>query len=206
MKPGKIVGIYLAAGNSSRFGSNKLEQILHGQALGSIALKTALQSKLDQIIVVTKPKDKLDWITQQFQSLYKNKLIITSCKRAQDGQAYSLMCGLKKSEQLGAQAIVVLLADQPFIASTMIDGLIKQFVQAVEIPFIASSIKGIFHPPILFHKKIFPLLLAELSGDRGAHYFIKKHLHDGKFIHYTNPVPFIDIDTKEDFECICLIE
>ena len=50
----KIAGIYLAAGNSSRMGSNKLALPVGTMTVGSLALETALKSSLDKVYIITK--------------------------------------------------------------------------------------------------------------------------------------------------------
>ena len=50
----KITGVYLAAGSSSRMGSNKLALPVGTKTLGSLAVQTALKTPLDQIYIITK--------------------------------------------------------------------------------------------------------------------------------------------------------
>lgn len=57
-----IVAVYLAAGASKRMGSNKLLLPLGNGCLGSKALRTAVCSKVNHTIVVTKKGDSLEWI------------------------------------------------------------------------------------------------------------------------------------------------
>ena len=45
----KIAGVYLAAGSSSRMGSNKLQLPVGTKTLGSLAVQTALQTSLHRI-------------------------------------------------------------------------------------------------------------------------------------------------------------
>ena len=58
----KVIGIYLAAGDSRRMGTNKLLLDIGGIPLGSLALQAALESKVHQVLVITKRDDRLTWI------------------------------------------------------------------------------------------------------------------------------------------------
>src|SRR5699024_1851160 len=112
---------------SSRFGSNKLQAPIQNISLGSLALQTAMLSKLDKIIVVTKPNDSLQWLSDKVIAA-EGRWIKAECKHAEKGLSYSLRCGLKAAEKLGAMAIVVMLADQPFITKKLINDIIYAFL------------------------------------------------------------------------------
>ena len=103
-----IIGIYLAAGNSRRMGRNKLALPVGKMALGSLALDTAVQSILNGIGIITNEKDNLSWIPDRLKNHKKCKVII--CPDADDGQSASLRCGIEYAKEIGASAIVVLLA------------------------------------------------------------------------------------------------
>ena len=50
----KVIGIYLAAGDSRRMGTNKLLLDIGGIPLGSLALQAALESKVHQVLARTR--------------------------------------------------------------------------------------------------------------------------------------------------------
>ncbi|WP_248925146.1 nucleotidyltransferase family protein [Paenibacillus hamazuiensis] len=57
-----VIGIYLAAGQSSRMGTAKLSlELPDGRRLGTLALAEALLSRLAGIVAVTRPGQRLDW-------------------------------------------------------------------------------------------------------------------------------------------------
>ena len=61
----KIAGVYLAAGSSSRMGSNKLQLPVGTKTLGSLAVQTALQTSLHRIYIITKETDDTSWLPSE---------------------------------------------------------------------------------------------------------------------------------------------
>ncbi len=190
-----IVGIYLAAGNSTRMGSNKLALPLGERTLGSTALQAALQSNLDKVILVTKELDQLQWVP--ISDLYHDKLLHVRCKHAEEGQAESIKCGLKVARLHKASAIVFILADQPFIKTEQLNRMIS-LAQRDRPSYIACRYENIPQPPVLFHWRLFSRL-AQLHGDEGARKIIRED-PSGLMIEYENEISFFDADTPSDYE------
>ncbi|NDI37097.1 nucleotidyltransferase family protein [Chengkuizengella sediminis] len=198
----RIVGVFLAAGKSDRMGNNKLNLPLGKQTLGSITLKTAIHSSLDHLVVVTKEQDTPQWISPFLLSPpSKKKWTQQTCKSAIKGQAYSIKCGVKKAMQLQPKAIMILLADQPFISKEMINKLINCYIQHKDAYFVAACYQNTISPPILFSHQMFPAIM-QLEGDVGARYLLKKEKwrETGIILPFEHSIPFLDVDTKEDYE------
>jgi len=191
-----IVGIYLAAGHSSRMGTCKLSLPLAGDPLGTIALKEIVQSKINSLIIVTKDI-QTSWL-RSVESLLTSSVhwenIISL--QAHLGQSYSLRTGIQRAIQIGADSVVIFLADQPFITSHMINRLIHQSKKAKD--FVAAFDGEHIKPPILFHQKAFPYLLS-VHGDQGARSLLKKGVLKGINVH-VDPANLLDVDTKEQYE------
>ncbi|MGG0590157.1 NTP transferase domain-containing protein [Priestia megaterium] len=198
-----IVAVYLAAGASKRMGSNKLLLPLGNGCLGSKALRTAVCSKVNHTIVVTKKGDSLEWIDPiLFSEAYQQKWSHTSCSSALKGQSASLKCGLKKAKELSADAIIVLLADQPLISIVLIDTFVSLFENHSSAPFISSFYQGIARAPVLFSKQMFSSL-DKLQGDQGARKIIRqKGPGNGMSYECTDASLFMDVDTKQAYERI----
>lgn len=198
MNQQKIIGIYLAAGQSSRFGQNKLLASLGKVPLGSMALETALQSKLDEVFVVTKKGDLLKWLPEALRAKYRKKVKILPCTRSNKGQSFSLKYGLDKAKKAGAIAIVVILADQPCISVHLINQLIEYYHAHRLLTFIGATYRGTISPPILFDARFFPRLY-ELKGDTGARQLIQHNVHLGYLFEITDPILHTDVDTVDDY-------
>ncbi|MFC3885744.1 nucleotidyltransferase family protein [Bacillus songklensis] len=206
MNEAKIIGIYLAAGKSRRMGSNKLFLPLGDDRLGSRALKTALQSSLDHIVVITRQDDFLEWVHPSlFLEPFNKRWSYLPCPKAEQGQSLSLKCGIQKAQSLQADGIIILLADQPFISKEMLDELISLFNDKRSYDFVAASYNDIPRPPILFSKNQFSHLL-KLKGDEGARRLLRKSgCHHGLMKHYDDYANFIDIDTREEYELVKML-
>lgn len=196
----KIVGIYLAAGNSSRMGSDKLKLQVGTMTLGSLALETALKSSLDKIYIITKDTDDVDWLPDEVKS--DTRCIILKCSTAHKGQSESLRCGIHQAQFDHADAVIVMLADQPFITVQMIEEMILCMKKNPTSKFVATSHKQSIMPPVLFSSSMYANLLT-LRGDAGA----RTILH-GDFLQYGKQLPcadnrlIFDVDTVEDYQAL----
>jgi molybdenum cofactor cytidylyltransferase len=189
----RIIGLFLAAGNSSRMGTDKRCLPVSQVPMGSMALEQAVKSELDHVLVVTREKDALDWVRKD------------SCKWSHlpcrsYGIGDSIRCGLQAALDLEADAVMILLADQPFITPDIINTLIHTYQKHPEFFFVAAgNNQQIPMPPVLFSKSSYPFLL-QLAGDQGARHVIRKKLqHEGKVIQFQEPLFFYDVDTYDDY-------
>ncbi|EKN64562.1 NTP transferase domain-containing protein [Schinkia azotoformans] len=191
-----IVGIYLAAGRGSRMGQNKLVLPLGNHPLGSYALRTALHSELDHIIVVFPDEE---WTLKALKPYFTEKITAIQCPNSHLGLSYSLNFGIQSSHTTDVAGVVILLADQPFIHFEMINSLINIFRQE-KVDYVASSFNNIIRPPFLIGKQLFPLL-QQLKGDNGAKKLLTGNsVLNGRVLPYENERLFFDIDTMEEYE------
>ncbi|MEI5909253.1 nucleotidyltransferase family protein [Bacillus spongiae] len=190
----KIIGVYLAAGNSKRTGPgiHKLYFPIQQIPLGNLGLRSALASNLHDVIVVT---NDVHWI---LPSLREDRIIIHSCEQSTYGPAHSLHSGILEAERLEADGVLVMLADQPFITSELLNQIMEQFQLDKSVDFVATSFKGIPQPPVLFSNRLFSKLKC-LSGNRGAHSILKDPQYKRKILSYDQPELLRDIDTWEDY-------
>lgn len=197
MKNG-IIAIYLAAGKSSRMGGNKLSLPLSTCTIGSSALRTALSSSLEHVLVVSKIADSLDWIDPSlFCSPYSSQWSPVVCDDAEKGQAHSLQRGLHAAMSMNPKGIMVLLADQPFLSRSIIEQLITVYNHAHQGDFVAASFEETPRPPVIFSPRVIPKLM-KLQGDVGARKIFQEL--EGMFVEFREARDFYDIDTKEDYE------
>lgn len=191
-----IIGIYLAAGESKRMGCPKLSLPLGNKKLGSYGLEAALNSEVDLVIVVKREKN-LEWLNTFLNNKeYKNKLVHITCKTAYLGISETIKHGIKLALLIEAEAVVIMLADQPFMTKETINVLIKQFKKTNTNYIAIGNDQSPPQPPVLFNSNLFPTLL-QLEGDKGARGIF--HLVPGLIIDYKNKTLFFDIDTPEDY-------
>ncbi len=195
----------MAAGQSRRMGQPKLCLPVEGNPLGSMALDAAVASSLDGIAVVTRADDPMDWIPSRMTAdPYRRRWIQVPCESSPLGMAESLKCGLRAAHCRNATAVLVLLADQPFVSSDMIDALIAQYRDGVQAnkAYIAAEYEGIVRPPVLFGSGMFAKLLR-LEGDAGARNLIQGEGRErGLAIGWHDAACFLDIDTRDDYDAL----
>ena len=200
----KIVGIYLAAGNSSRMGSHKLALPVGTMTVGSLALETALKSPLDEIYIITKETDDADWLPVEMK--LDAKCTIIKCSTAHEGQSESLRCGIQRAQANRADAVIVMLADQPFITIQMIEEMIACMKDNPTCRFVATTYEQSIIPPVLFSSSMYNELLI-LRGDKGARTILQgDFLRKGKLLPCTDKRLVFDVDTKADYQTLHTIE
>lgn len=193
----RLVGIFLAAGKSSRMGCSKLNLPLGNKFVGSMAFEAALDSNLDITIAVTRKGDSLHWFTP-FSKMKGWRLL--ECQHADEGLSASLKVGVRAASQLGAAGVLVILADQPNITVQMINRLVEEFSDSQDYDYISFTHKGIAKPPLLMSRKLFPFI-ERLEGDQGAREIIRgRERGSGKHLMPDGNDCFFDVDTMEDYQ------
>ncbi|MFJ7849690.1 nucleotidyltransferase family protein [Peribacillus sp. NPDC097264] len=189
----RISGIYLAAGNSYRMGTNKLTLTLGNKEIGRWGLEKALDSNLDDIILISQHQNRLD-----LSGLCTQKVMEVEVTKSNAGQSHSLKVGIEQANILHSDAVIILLADQPFITTDMINQLIKIYKQKPTTSFVASSFLDIIQPPILLDNQLFSKIL-HLTGDQGAKKILKEQMEQGILLPFNDEQLFTDIDCMKEY-------
>jgi molybdenum cofactor cytidylyltransferase len=190
MAAGPVSAILLAAGSSSRMGKLKQLMPLGESTILEQTLDNLLSSKLTEVIVV------LGYEAEEIMKSISGrpvKLVVNPLHRK--GMSTSIAAGLKFVDSQ-AQAVMLVLGDQPYIDSPTINRLIDAF---------GSSKKGIAIPtykgkrghPLIFARK-YDKPLSNLSGDIGGREIIKEHPEDVLEVPVKCEGIVIDIDTPPD--------
>jgi molybdenum cofactor cytidylyltransferase len=180
-------------------GQPKLSITLHkDEKLGAMALREAYQSKLNRILLVTRGGDSLTWLPGEYDLNERiNRSGRVVCDAADQGMSYSLRCGIEAAQTEGADAVIVMLADQPFISAMMIDRMIAAYELQPEAHYVASGDRGVKKPPILWASSMFPVLF-QLQGDEGARSILASPEYRGIIVEEALAFRFHDADTLED--------
>ena len=189
----KITGLYLAAGHSVRMGTDKLSLPFGNQLLGMWALEKTLHSHLDEIIVISNHVNFL-----HYKMVEDEKRMVSILEVGGGNQSDSIKAGLDKAIELQSDAIMIILADQPFISIKMINQLMKIYKQDRIKSFVAPLFNGSMRPPILLSKKLFPALY-KLEGDQGAKQILIDKRHEGVLVPFFDRKLFIDIDKIDEY-------
>lgn len=165
-----IIGILLAAGESTRFGTNKLLHLLPDSKI-PIAVQSAkhiLQALPDSIAVVREDNLQLNSLLQE------TDILLIGNRNAELGMSSSICCAIKAVKQLfpAAKGCVMALADMPYISP----GIIKQVADSIQAGELiaAPQYKNQRGHPVGFSYQLFDELLT-LQGDVGAKSLLDKY-------------------------------
>jgi len=186
----KVAALVLAAGSSRRMGgANKLLQPVGGIAMLRRVVNAALASRCTSVRVVTgadadAAQTCLDGLDVQF---------VNNPDHA-TGMASTLRCGLA-ALPADADAVVVLLADMPWIDGSHIDRLLAAFDP--QQPKIIAPVKdGRRGNPILWPRQFFAEMAA-VSGDVGAREVLQRHAAQIDSVAFDDDAIFVDLDTPQ---------
>ena len=158
-----VAGLLLAAGTSSRFGSeNKLLEDVDGEPIVRHAARTLADSHVDPIVVVLghearRVRDALEGLSLEF-------VVNEAYER---GQASSVRTGIRTIRgRTAADAVVVALGDMPFVDSATVDALVAAYAAGTG-DALAAAYEGERGNPVLFDARFFEQL-TDVEGDIGG--------------------------------------
>ena len=197
----KIAMIMLAAGNSRRFGANKLLYEVDGlpmykHVLGQlIQVKGQLEEESDRIYTGNLPdiKCRITVVTQYdtiAETAGKQGIEVLYNPHPEMGISSSLKIGL--SANLDADAVLFTVSDQPWLTFDTICKLIQALLDSGK-QIACISCQGKMGNPCIFRKKYYEELLT-LEGDKGGKRVIMKHLEDTCIYEVKNARELKDID------------
>lgn len=187
-----VACIILAAGLSSRFGSEKLVASFGpiGKSLIQNAVDVANGSKSNYVLLVLGHKS--DEVMEKLK-LGRAQMVLN--KDFRRGLSTSIRTGISNVPG-DCEGAILMVADQPFLSTRLLDRLIDAFRRKkAKAKIICLSFKGEPRNPALFSKEYFPKLNS-ISKDHGAKQVIAKHMQDATLINVDDERVFLDIDTR----------
>ena len=195
--------IYMAAGNSRRFGSNKLFYELDGKPMYRHLLdhlaeiknrynKSKSDSQTIDITVVTRYREILDYCA-----------CIPDCHAvispdSEKGISYTIKAGIMavhEQKKTGMQDYYMFaVADQPYLKSQSMIKLIDKVLENKGNKRLVFSLRcgNAVGNPCVFHSSLIPQLLS-LEGDKGGRSVAKKY--DCVYVDIADARELTDIDT-----------
>ncbi len=189
-RPERVI-VLLAAGGGSRFrgDGHKLSAKISGtddddaRTVIERALDSALAAGVGPVLVVTGAA------TDVIPARLLRAVTVCHNEHWYEGQITSLRTGIEAARSLGAAAVVVGLADQPFIAPSA-----WQAVAAASGPIAVATYEGRRANPVKLDAEIWDLLPT--SGDEGARALMRVRPELVREVACTGSPA--DIDTTED--------
>ena len=187
-----IFSVILAAGSASRFGAPKQLAEYQGQSLVGRAVDLGQQANGQQTVLVV----GAEW-QQVVEDCRSPAPFIARNENFDRGMASSIACGVRAVIPV-ADAVLILLADQPLITSDHLSTLRAAWLDS-PCSIVASSYSDIVGPPVIFPSVYFDALL-NLRGDAGARSVIENNSQSVIEIPFADAA--IDIDTPSDLHNI----
>jgi molybdenum cofactor cytidylyltransferase len=187
----RIAALILAAGHSTRMGSNKLlAELPDGRPMIAHTVERAMASACSPLIIVTGHQD--DAIRNALTDLPVR--FVHAADYAQ-GISASLNAGITElSADIGAALIC--LGDMPLIEAHVFRQLISAFNPVEGREIILPRFDGQRGNPVLWGKRFFPELLR-LTGDTGARQILPHHMEFVAEIDVETDTVLRDFDTPE---------
>ena len=187
-----ISAILLAAGESKRMGRTKLLLKWGQRTIIEKSVDTLLASTIGELIVV---------LGHQAREILR-KLGVRSLKAVINhqyrmGMSTSIRRGL---EEVGpkSEAILIALADQPFIETDLIDHLIHIYRQNPH-GIVLPSYKGERGHPVILNRFRYQEEMRNLTGDVGCRPILNRYPEDILEVEVKSEGVIADIDSWEEY-------
>lgn len=185
----KVAGVVLAAGRSTRMGTNKLLLPVGGESLVRRAVRAAIEGGLDPVVVVL--GHEAARVAVELGGL--SCLAIANPRHAL-GLATSLDAGVAALPG-DASAAAVLLADMPGVTAPMIRALLD-VRRLTGAPAVAARYGGVVAPPVVYDAVLFPELRGAEGEGRGRE-VLSRHAGEVAFVEFPESA-LADVDRAED--------
>ena len=199
----KTAVIYLASGNSRRFGEEN-------KVLKKIGTKPMYRYGLDrlvdicksrenfEIIVVTQYEEIIQEVFEELQTVKESIIRTTFCPESKYGISWSIKAGIKAAKDADYYAFFV--ADQPDMKRETIEGFLSYMADgACELGCVRTEEQ--LGNPVWFAKKYKKELLS-LTGDCGGKKILKKHIENARFYKVLEESELCDIDYPKEMQAM----
>lgn len=185
-----VVCILMAAGAAKRFGSNKLIALYKGVPLYARAMDAIPAELLSSVLVVSGCEDIIAEAEERGFTVLEND-------KPELGAARTIRMGLEKAEELGADAAMFMVADQPKLTKGSVQALVADYlVHPENIVLMAHDERR--GNPAIFPKAFFDELCA-LEGDTGGSVVIRAHEDAIRLHQIADPSELADVDGEDDY-------
>lgn len=194
----RIGAVILAAGMSRRMGAAKQFLPLENKPLFRHAVDRAVASGLAPILLIggeqsEKLRDQTSDVPQV--EVHHNPEYAT-------GMASSLALGI--SEIKGrADAVLVFLADQPYVPEQVVQALIDTYreYRGEDVRIVRPVYAGEAGHPVLFDAALFAEL-SRITGDQGGKEVVSRYRQHVRTVAFERTEWGLDVDTPEDYQRI----
>ena len=189
--------IYMAAGNSRRFGSNKLLYELGGKPLYRHGLETLIEFSRTRenvwLSVITQYEEIFHTTTQMAKGRRDISVFLNPDSRS--GVSYTIRRGVEEAQRAGDfDYYLFVTADQPWLGCKTLEKFLKAGEEG-RFPVVSACWKenGRLGNPVMFHRELGDELL-KLQGDTGGRQVWKRHALEGGLVEVETERELEDVD------------
>ncbi|MFH0913892.1 MAG: nucleotidyltransferase family protein [Chloroflexota bacterium] len=187
----RVSAIVLAAGRSRRLGRPKLLLPLGSSTVLEQTVDHLLLSRVAEVIVVVGDEE------EEMRKLLAPRPVRVVPNRAhRQGMSTSIIAGLKAVDP-GSGAVLIALADQPFVASTTVNHLLEEFHRQSK-GIVVPVYRGKRGNPVIFSLQ-YRGEFSHLKGDIGGREIVRRHPDDVLEVLVNSEGVLIDLDTARDY-------
>lgn len=193
----KLRIIYLAAGNSRRFGSNKLMYEIEG--------KPMYRHLLERLCAIAgRHPDWQLFVVSQYRELLEQcadlPVILVDSPDSPKGVSYSIRAGILGGKQNAEkesmpEAYAFFVADQPWLSEETAEAFLTE-MESFRAPLGSVCFQGTPGNPTWFSSVYVPDLLALLE-DQGGRRVLRGHEEEIRWFPIGNEMELWDVDTRE---------
>jgi molybdenum cofactor cytidylyltransferase len=190
--------IILAAGDSSRFGGEKLRRLLGGKSMLCHAIQRAAAVQPSEVIVVVR-----EGLDEEVRRVTAPVTVLTvrphRCRTG--GIGTSLSTGIS-AVPAGREFVFVHLADKPLVPSCVYRRLMDVHLRSPEM-ILTPCVENERGHPVLFPRRFFTEL-GNLASEEGGRKLLRVHHRQVMNVRVATESVHSDIDSLEDYEEYCM--
>jgi molybdenum cofactor cytidylyltransferase len=191
----QVSAVVLAAGRSTRMGSNKLLATVQAKPILRHVVEAALASGAEPLFVVT--GHEADRLTRVLAGL---PITAVHNPHYADGLSTSLKTGLGAVPDTSAGALI-LLGDMPNVTADIINRLLAAFAANPTAAAVVPTVAGQRGNPVLIGRNLFSAV-SGLSGDVGARRLLDLAGEAVIEVPIDDPAVLLDVDTPAALEAM----
>ena len=186
----RITAIVLAAGKSSRMGSNKLLIELNGKPLLRHSVEALKASSVNEIIVVTgNEPERVKMALERLEVKFVHNANFA------EGLSTSLKSGLAAATA-ETDAVLVCLGDMPLVDAQTIDRLVAAFNVAEHRTICVPTFEGKRGNPVLWGRQHF-IAIEGIEGDQGGRLLLDALSDEVVEVQVRTQAVLVDVDTPD---------
>lgn len=190
--PSDIAGLILAAGESSRMGSDKALLMYRGRTFLETIISTLREARVRRVVAVLGHNAE---VIQKSIDLSSVEVVVNQDYHR--GQTSSLQAGLCLLAENEPDCVIMCLVDHPVISVDTIIKLIHSFISLGK-PVVVPQMQGKHGHPVLVGRELFGQIRA-LGQGQGADTVIHKYRDQTEFVEVNDRGILLDVDEPESY-------